>query len=268
MLTVDLPGHGSRHTEGLSRGSAVAAVKEVIDAEVGLIGGDSKTMLVGVGLGGYVALAFAAAHTDDVAALLLVDVAVAHVGKGAESAAAGAAEAAAEAVAAGGGLDGALSFVSGGATSRALSYLRWAFGGLNGPQLAPSRLPTALRGAYLRVSEPLLAECFLRPGMALGGWGGALALLHAHEPSRTAPRAGSGSTPGGNIDWRSFGWLEIASAVEKPIMVVNSELAPRTDEAEFMEACCGELVVVTGATRCTLEEGAIDAFNGHLMGVF
>ena len=33
-----------------------------------------------------------------------------------------------------------------------------------------------------------------------------------------------------------------------------------------MEACCGELVLVPGAIRCTLEDGAVDAFNGHLMG--
>jgi hypothetical protein len=78
--------------------------------------------------------------------------------------------------------------------------------------------------------------------MALGGWGGALALLHAHDPKGSpkpagspfhqpvSPRAGSAAAEN-SIDWRSSGWLEIASAVEKPVMVVNSELATRTDEA-------------------------------------
>ncbi|WP_328390485.1 alpha/beta hydrolase [Streptomyces sp. NBC_00400] len=56
----DLPGHGDRHGEPFSILGAVAAVTEAIDA----LGG--RAMLVGLSLGGYVAIATAAAHPDRV----------------------------------------------------------------------------------------------------------------------------------------------------------------------------------------------------------
>ncbi|MER0477651.1 alpha/beta fold hydrolase [Streptomyces sp. Edi2] len=56
----DLPGHGDRQGEPFSIPGAVAAVTEAVDA----LGG--RAMLVGLSLGGYVAIATAAAHPDRV----------------------------------------------------------------------------------------------------------------------------------------------------------------------------------------------------------
>ncbi|MFF8786199.1 alpha/beta fold hydrolase [Streptomyces sp. NPDC015125] len=56
----DLPGHGDRRGEPFSIPGAVAAVNQAVDA----LGG--RAMLVGLSLGGYVAIATAAAHPDRV----------------------------------------------------------------------------------------------------------------------------------------------------------------------------------------------------------
>ncbi|WP_336048309.1 alpha/beta fold hydrolase [Streptomyces sp. CA2R101] len=56
----DLPGHGDRRGEPFSIPGAVAAVTEAMDA----LGG--RAVLVGLSLGGYVAIATAAAHPDRV----------------------------------------------------------------------------------------------------------------------------------------------------------------------------------------------------------
>ena len=124
---------------------------------MGLIGSDGRAMILGIGLGGYVAMLFAVAHPEDVAALLLIDVAVAHPGRGAASASADTPPPPAPTV-------GAFSFLSGGsAVARAESYIRWGFGGPSGPRLAPSRLAAALSDAYPGVADRVLAECYLRP---------------------------------------------------------------------------------------------------------
>lgn len=64
VLAVDLPGHGSRLAEPFSVESALAA----IDAGVEQLGG--RVLLVGLSLGGYYAMAFAATHSDRVIGLV------------------------------------------------------------------------------------------------------------------------------------------------------------------------------------------------------
>lgn len=60
----DLPGHGQRRGEPFSMPGAVAAVVEAVDQ----LGG--RALLVGLSLGGYVALAAAAVHPDRVLGLM------------------------------------------------------------------------------------------------------------------------------------------------------------------------------------------------------
>jgi pimeloyl-ACP methyl ester carboxylesterase len=271
VLTLDLPAHGSRWKEAITRTSSVAAVKEVIDAEMGLVGSDSRTMVLGVGLGGYVAMLFAAAHPEDVSALLLVDVAVAHPGTGAGTATADAAGPVVPSSAPTASAADAFSFISGGAVARAQSYLRWGFSGAAGPRLAPARLPSALEAAYPGVSEDVLSECFLRPGLFLDAWSGATALLQAHEPT-AADAAGSGGIEGGAaggkeaFDWRTAGWLEVAASIEKPVLSLNSEYSNRKDEHAFSRALrAGQLEVLEGATHCTLEQDSLEAFRCYLL---
>lgn len=64
VLAVDLPGHGRRLTESFSVKTAFAA----IDAGVAELGG--RVLLVGLSLGGYYAMAYAAAHPDKVIGLV------------------------------------------------------------------------------------------------------------------------------------------------------------------------------------------------------
>jgi pimeloyl-ACP methyl ester carboxylesterase len=64
VLAIDLPGHGSRLDEPFT----VQAALDAIDAGVAALGG--KVMLVGLSLGGYYAIAYAAAHPERVAALV------------------------------------------------------------------------------------------------------------------------------------------------------------------------------------------------------
>eukprot|EP01045_Picozoa_sp_COSAG04_P015030 COSAG04_NODE_1163_length_8013_cov_106.484963_2_plen_791_part_00 len=250
VLTLDLPGHGSRWHEPLSRASAVAAVKEVVVSE-----GVGKVMLIGVGLGGYVALLFAVAHPEDCAALLLADVATAHsaAGRG----------------------PGVLTALTGGAYARALGYLRWGFGGVAGPRLAPSRLTAALAALHVGAEESLLARCFLRPGLFLDAAAGADSVL---TPPAAASAAGGSdaaelgddaagveepSAEGCGLEWGTAGWLEIAAAVEKPVMLINSEHAPRGDEQAFVRALrAGQLSVIADCVHAYLESP--EPYNEHL----
>ena len=64
---------------------------------------------------------FAVAHPEDVAALLLIDVAVAYPGRGTAAASSETPSSSTPPTAP----TGALSFLSGGAVARAESYLRW-----------------------------------------------------------------------------------------------------------------------------------------------
>jgi pimeloyl-ACP methyl ester carboxylesterase len=64
VLAVDLPGHGNRLDEQFTVDAALAA----IDAGVQEVGG--RVILVGLSLGGYYAIAYAARHPERVAALV------------------------------------------------------------------------------------------------------------------------------------------------------------------------------------------------------
>ena len=66
-VAVDLPGHGRRAGEAYTPGAAVAAVLEAIAAEVP----SGRAVLVGLSLGGYVAIEVAEAHPEQVAGLVL-----------------------------------------------------------------------------------------------------------------------------------------------------------------------------------------------------
>ncbi|MEU8890107.1 alpha/beta hydrolase [Streptomyces sp. NPDC048442] len=66
MAAPDLPGHGRRRGESFTMDAAVEAVADAVDE----LGG--KAMLVGLSLGGYVAIATAARHPDRVAGLLAI----------------------------------------------------------------------------------------------------------------------------------------------------------------------------------------------------
>ena len=64
VLAIDLPGHGQRMTEPFTVPAALAA----IDDGVAALGG--SVLLVGLSLGGYYAVAYAAEHPDRVAGLI------------------------------------------------------------------------------------------------------------------------------------------------------------------------------------------------------
>jgi pimeloyl-ACP methyl ester carboxylesterase len=64
VLAIDLPGHGSRLGEEFTVAGALAA----IDAGVSALGG--RVLLVGLSLGGYYAIAYAALHPDRVIGLV------------------------------------------------------------------------------------------------------------------------------------------------------------------------------------------------------
>lgn len=66
-VALDLPGHGTRAGEPFTIDGAVAAVTDAIDAEAA--GG--RALIVGLSLGGYVAIEVAAARPDLVAGLVL-----------------------------------------------------------------------------------------------------------------------------------------------------------------------------------------------------
>jgi pimeloyl-ACP methyl ester carboxylesterase len=66
-VTVDLPGHGAQGAEPFTLEDAVETVRRAIEAEVP----SGRAVLVGLSLGGYVAIDTAEAHPDVVAGLVL-----------------------------------------------------------------------------------------------------------------------------------------------------------------------------------------------------
>jgi pimeloyl-ACP methyl ester carboxylesterase len=65
-VAIDLPGHGTRQDERFTLDAAAARVVQAIDDEAG-----GRAILVGLSLGGYVAIEVAAGHPDKVAGLVL-----------------------------------------------------------------------------------------------------------------------------------------------------------------------------------------------------
>jgi pimeloyl-ACP methyl ester carboxylesterase len=66
-VAIDLPGHGTRASEPFTIAGAVDAVCAAIDAEAG----SGRALIVGLSLGGYVAIEAAEAHPDRVLGLVL-----------------------------------------------------------------------------------------------------------------------------------------------------------------------------------------------------
>lgn len=66
VIALDLPGHGSRADDVFTMEAAVAVVLDAIDHE-----GRGRAVVVGLSLGGYVAMEVAARHPDRVRALVI-----------------------------------------------------------------------------------------------------------------------------------------------------------------------------------------------------
>jgi pimeloyl-ACP methyl ester carboxylesterase len=79
VVTPDLPGHGSRVGEPFSTAAAVAAIADAVEQG----GARLPVVLLGHSLGGYMAMAYAAAHTRRLAGLVLVGSAAVPEGLGA-----------------------------------------------------------------------------------------------------------------------------------------------------------------------------------------
>jgi pimeloyl-ACP methyl ester carboxylesterase len=79
LTLVDLPGHGRRSGEAFT----LARCVEVIDEAVRSIPAGTPVVLVGHSLGGYAAMAYAAAHPDALAGLVLAGASATPTGPGA-----------------------------------------------------------------------------------------------------------------------------------------------------------------------------------------
>jgi pimeloyl-ACP methyl ester carboxylesterase len=75
-IAIDLPGHGARGGEPFTHETAVRAVVEAMDAEVR----GRPALLVGLSLGGYVAIEVAEAHPDRVGGIVLAGASAEPVG--------------------------------------------------------------------------------------------------------------------------------------------------------------------------------------------
>ena len=71
ILAVDMPGHGHLHRERFTLPSAVSLVREAIESERPAGAADRATVIVGLSLGGYVAMALAAEDPGIADALVL-----------------------------------------------------------------------------------------------------------------------------------------------------------------------------------------------------
>jgi pimeloyl-ACP methyl ester carboxylesterase len=67
VLAIDLPGHGSRIGEPFTVQAALAAIDDGVTA---LAGEHGRVLLVGLSLGGYYSIAYAAAHPERLAGLV------------------------------------------------------------------------------------------------------------------------------------------------------------------------------------------------------
>jgi pimeloyl-ACP methyl ester carboxylesterase len=66
-VTLDLPGHGALAAEGFTIDTAIEAVRTAIEAEIP----SGRAILVGLSMGGYVAIDVAEAHPERIAGLVL-----------------------------------------------------------------------------------------------------------------------------------------------------------------------------------------------------
>lgn len=76
VIAIDLPGHGSKQGQRFTLAAAVEAVDKAIDDS-----GTDKVLLVGLSLGGYVAMAYAAQHGGRVAGIFLSGCCVQYFGR-------------------------------------------------------------------------------------------------------------------------------------------------------------------------------------------
>lgn len=79
VTLVDLPGHGPRADETFTMARCVEVVDEAVDA----VPDDEPAVVVGHSLGGYVGMAYGAAHGDRLAGLVLAGASTTPVGPGA-----------------------------------------------------------------------------------------------------------------------------------------------------------------------------------------
>ena len=74
-ITVDLPGHGRLAAQSFTLDAAVEVIRAAIDAEAG-----GRAVVVGLSLGGYVAMAVGARYPDRVRGLVVADASLEPVG--------------------------------------------------------------------------------------------------------------------------------------------------------------------------------------------
>src|SRR5690606_32706139 len=76
LVPVDLPGHGSRHTEEFSADSALETIRAAVDGR----SPGQRVVLAGHSLGGYLAMLYADRHPSALDALVLVGASAEPVG--------------------------------------------------------------------------------------------------------------------------------------------------------------------------------------------
>lgn len=79
LTLVDLPGHGARAAEAFTLARSAEVIEEAVDA----VAPGTPVVLVGHSLGGYAAMAYAAAHPDTLAGLVLAGASATPTGPGA-----------------------------------------------------------------------------------------------------------------------------------------------------------------------------------------
>eukprot|EP01052_Picozoa_sp_SAG31_P040430 SAG31_NODE_5851_length_2296_cov_1.316340_2_plen_265_part_00 len=253
MICLDLPAHGSRCNQALDIDAAVACVHEAMCAEVGVVDGSERALVCGVGFGGYVAMAFAAAHPERICGLLLASCTVSFTTQSdGQLCAANGADASSQVI-----LSSAATRGWGNGPAVLSTVLGTVFGGWPGQMAATqtatsssvlpaSHLAATIAKLYAAVPAELRRECFLRPGFFLSKriWDAAKRVLSA--------------PPGGRS------WLDVASSISVPVMLLNSEDSEsRCDEQAFLEALdCGTLVIVRRTVHAALEDP--QSFNEHI----
>lgn len=79
VLAIDLPGHGARIGEPFTKEAALAAIDAGVEE---LAGADGRVLLVGLSLGGYYSIAYAAAHPERLLGLVAAACSTVPVGPG------------------------------------------------------------------------------------------------------------------------------------------------------------------------------------------